>query len=188
MARKKVTRKRRKTTARRAPARRRVRRKSNPRITARSVQNQVMEAGTGAIGALGLDVLQGYLPLPANFKTGIAGTAVKGLLAIGMGVVAQNLKFVRPATAARMANGALTVVLHDELKKQVQAFAPGIAMGEYLGEYPGSGYPAGYMPGMGEYMDPGMGTYLPDLATDDLGIDATGLGEYDGYMEDMSIT
>ena len=181
---------RRRASARRAPVRRR-RRRSNPRLTMRSVQNQLVDAGTGAVGALGLDVVQGYLPIPANLKGGIVGTGVKALLAIGMGVVAQNIKIVRPATAAKMANGALTVVLHDELKKLTQQFAPGIQLGEYLESdglgYYGSGLTAGQL--NDEYG--GMGTYLPELDADGIGMDETGLGEYIGepeYVEDMSYT
>jgi hypothetical protein len=150
-----------------------------------------MEAGTGAIGALGLDVIQGYLPIPENLKAGIVGTGVKALLAIGMGVVASNFRMIRGRTANQMVNGALTVVLHDELKKQVAIFAPGLQMGEYLDNglgYYGSGYPAGVMnDGYG-----GMGSYLPELDLDQMGMEQTGLGMYEGsepeYIEDMAYT
>ena len=177
---------RRKTTTRRAPARRRVRRRSNPRLSMRSVQNQLVEAGTGALGALGLDIVQGYLPIPANLKAGIVGTGVKALLAIGMGVVASQTRLVRYSTAAKMANGALVVVLHDELKKLTQQFAPGIQMGAYmddgLGYYGASGYPAGNIPGLNAYMDDGsLNAYLPELSTS---MEQDGFGNVD-YMEDL---
>jgi hypothetical protein len=149
-----------------------------------------MDAGTGALGALGLDVVQGYLPIPANLKTGLIGTGVKALLAIGMGIVASNFKVIRGATANKMVNGALTVVLHDEFKKQLSTFAPGIQMGEYIGDnelgYYGSGLTAGVM----NDSYGGMGSYLPELDTDDMGMDAENLGLYESgdpvYMEDMS--
>ena len=184
----------RRPAARRAPVRRRRRtnrRRSNPAFTMRSIQNQVTEAGIGAFGALGLDIVQGYLPIPANLKAGIVGTGVKALLAIGIGVVGSKLRFVRPATAAKMSNGALTVVLHGELKRLTQQFAPGIQMGEYMDDnlgYVASGYPAGVVPGLSEYMDdPSLGTYLPELSTDPLTHDEMGFGEYEvDYMEDMS--
>ncbi len=178
---------------RKAPVRRR-RRTGNPkRITARGIQNQLMDAGTGAVGALGLDVIQGYLPIPAQWKGGLVGTGVKALLAIGMGVVASNVKIIRGTTANKMVNGALTVVLHDELRKQVSTFAPGLQLGEYMGEnglgYYGSGYPAGIM----DENYGGMGSYLPELSTDDLGMEQWGLNEYMGggendYIEDMAYT
>ena len=200
--RKKRTTKRKRVTIRATPVRRRrratvkrrrrvSRRIGNPSLNMRSIQNQLMEAGTGAVGALGLDVIQGYLPIPANLKAGLVGTGVKALLAIGMGVVASKVKIVRGATANKMVNGALTVVLHDELKKQVSNFAPGIQMGEYIGDdgmgYYGSGHPAGVM---GEEYG-GMGSYLPELSTETMGMEQDGLGEYIGepeYIDDLSYT
>lgn len=186
---------RRTPSRRRSPVRRRRRsgggRSRNPALNMRSIQNQLMEAGTGAVGALGLDVIQGYLPIPANLKVGLVGTGVKALLAIGMGVVASKVKIVRGATANKMVNGALTVVLHDELRKQVQNFAPGIQMGEYIGDdglgYYGSGYPAGVM----DESYGGMGTYLPEISDMSMGMEQDGLGEYIAepeYMEDMAYT
>jgi hypothetical protein len=192
---KKVAKRRTPVSRRRAPQRRKrrrvTRRRGNPALNMRSIQNQLMEAGTGAVGALGLDVIQGYLPIPANLKTGLVGTGVKALLAIGMGVVASKVKIVRGATANKMVNGALTVVLHDELKKQVQNFAPGIQMGEYIDDdglgYYGSGYPAGVM---GEEYG-GMGSYLPEISDMSMGMEQDGLGEYmqpDEYIENMAYT
>ncbi len=110
------------------------------------------------------------MKIPANLKVGFVGTAVKALAAIGLGVVGQNLKIVRPATAKAFANGALTVVLHDELKKQLANFMPNIPMGEYLGYendlgYYGSGYNPGAM-------------YLPDLQDDTMGFEESGMSEY----------
>jgi len=179
----------RRASARRTPVRKRRRsgrRRSNPRLTMRSMQNQLMDAGTGAFGALGLDIIQGYLPIPAQFKVGLVGTGVKALLAIGMGVVASNFQMIRGATANKMVNGALTVVLHDEMKKLTQQFAPGLPMGEYLNDnnlgYAGSGYAAGVM----SDDDPGMGSYLPEL---DVSMEQDGFGEYltePDYMENMA--
>ena len=191
-ARRKPAAPKRRATARRAPVRRRRRssaRRSNPALTMRSVQNQLMEAGTGAVGAIGLDVIQGYLPIPANLKGGIVGTGVKALLAIGMGVLASNIKIVKASTAAKMANGALTVVLHDELRKQVGNFAPGLQLGEYLDYdnglgYAGSGYNAGNMSDDPE----GMGSYLPEL---DVSMEQDGFGEYlsePDYIDDLTYT
>jgi hypothetical protein len=158
-------RKSRKTTSRR-------RRRNPQRMTARGVQNQVMDGLQGAFGALALDVTLGYLPIPANLKAGLVGTGVKALLAIGIGIVGSNLKVIKPATAKIWSNGALTVVLHDELKKQVANFMPNIPMGEYLpaNDYADLGYyGSGYNPN---------GMYLPDLSQDDMGFDQTGMGEY----------
>jgi len=185
--RRKATRRRSNPVARR---RRTTRRRSSPAFTMRSIQNQIVDAGWGAAGALGLDVVQGYLPLPANLKVGLVGTGVKALLAIGIGVVGQRIKLVRPATAAKMANGALTVVLHDELKKQVANFAPGIQMGEYL-DADGMGY---YGSGYSPYENGEVGSYLPSLDTESMEFqqDGFGMNEYidgsgdeTGYMDNF---
>lgn len=169
-------RRRRKTVAKRRTTRRR----RNPRMTARSVQNQVMDGLQGAMGALALDITLGYLPLPANLKAGLVGTGVKALLAIGIGVVGSNLKVIKASTAKVWSNGALTVVLHDELKKQVQQFLPVIQMGEYLDNNMGY-YGSGYNPGP---------VYLPELTSENLMTDESGFGEYIGgagdYIDDFS--
>ena len=172
-ARRKAPARRRTTTVRK---RRRVARRRNPiapAFTMRSIQNQVIDAGMGAVGALGLDVVQGYLPIPANLKSGLVGTGVKALLAIGLGIVASKTKLVKSSTAAKFANGALIVVLHDELKKQVSTFAPGIQMGEYLDDFSLGYYGSGYNP-----EDAGMGTFLPELNTEDMSFQEDGFGEY----------
>jgi len=149
------------------------RRRRNPaaRVTMRTVQRDVMEALQGATGALALDITLGYLPLPANLKVGFVGTGVKALLAIGLGVVGQNLKIVRPAVAKAFANGALTVVLHDELKKQLAIFMPNIPLGEYLDVNDLGYYGSGYNPNAGPM-------YLPDLTEDTMGFEQSGMGEY----------
>ena len=128
-----------------------------------------MTALQGATGALALDVTLGYLPIPANLKAGFVGTGVKALLAIGIGVVGQQTKIVSNQTAARFSNGALTVVLHDELKKQLANFMPNIQMGEYLDANDLGYYGSGYNPN---------GMFLPDLSDDDMGFEQTGMGEY----------
>lgn len=162
---------------------RRVRRR-NP--TARGLVNQFfMPALVGAAGGLTLDIALGFIPIPLNLKTGVAGYAVKAAGAIGLGMLLKNFKLVKPKTALDMTVGALTIQLHGAAKEQVQIMLPNVPMGEYitgLGNWVGSGYPAGVesddMIGAG-----GMGAYLPDLSSEDLGIDSAGLGEYisDGY-------
>ena len=176
-----VRRRRRRTTTRR-------RRRRNPaaRMTARTIQRDLTEALQGATGGLALDVTLGFLPLPANLKVGLVGTGVKALLAIGLGVVLSNTRMVRPATAKAWSNGALTVVLHGELKKLTQQFFPNVPMGEYLVTndvnslgYYGSGYNPGPM-------------YLPDLTDDEMGMEQSGFSEYlnndspGSYMDDFT--
>ena len=164
-------RRRRRTTTRKRTYRRRRR---NP-AGMRGVQGQVMTAFQGASGALLLDVTLGYLPIPANLKAGLVGTGVKAALAIALGVFSKQLKIVRPATAAKFADGALTVVLHDELKRQVAQFLPNVPMGEYLS----ADYENDMLSYYGSGLNPGP-VYLPDISDEGMNIDEGGLGEYLG--------
>ena len=111
-------------------------------------------------------------------KGPFATPVVKGLAAVGLGAVA-GMVGVRADTATRMTEGALTVQLHSIGKNMLGQFMPNIAMSEYLGYY-GSGY----NPGVD---DPdwyeGMGTYLPDLSADDIGMDEGGFAMYEDATE-----
>lgn len=180
--RKKTTRKRptRRRARRRnpAPARRR-RRRSNPRMTGAKVQRQLTTATTGAVGALALDIALAYIPLPANLQTGIVGKAVKGLGAIALGVVANRLG-VKAENANRMAEGALTVQIHGIGKELLTQFAPGIAMSAYVGDEALGYYGSGWNPNVPDDPDY-MGTYLPDISADDVGIDEQGFAMYEGH-------
>lgn len=176
--RKRKRRAKRRTVSRRRknPVRRRRRRNPNGLGTA---QNLFMPALTGAGGALALDLALGYVPIPLAMKTGIPGYAVKAAAALGLGMLMDNFKMVRHATAVDMTKGALTVMLHGAIKQQMQIFMPQVPLGEYLDNglgYVASGWPTGL-----ETDDPlgtGMGTYLPDLSSESLMVDETGLGEY----------
>ena len=194
-----VRKRRRKTTTtttrrrrRAAPVarRRRVRRKRNPvRMNMRGITNSFVDGGIGAVGAIGVDMVFNYLPLPANLKTGFVGTGMKGLTAIAGGLLLSNMRLVRPAMAAKLTNGAFTVIMHEAIKRGINQFAPGITRDAYIdpydetgmGAYVNSGYPAGVVPGLG--------MHLPDLGTDPLSMDETGFGAYGNnvdYMDELA--
>lgn len=135
--------------------RRRVRR--NP-IRIRGLMPQLQTAAGGALGGLGLSVALGYLPIPANLKAGPLGYVTKGALAFGIGFLAKN--FTRAATAARLTEGALTVVMYEAMKEGVQRFAPQIPLGMYMSDPALGYYGSGWNPG-----DDGMGVYLPNFSS-----------------------
>lgn len=127
------------------------------------VNDAVMPAATAAAGAIGLDVMMGYLPIPDNLKTGPARYLVKGVGAIGLGMIAQAVG-LKASTARAMTTGALTVALYEAGKGAIVTAAPDFAaragldgLGIYdtnvrpgsmrLG-YANSGYPAGQNLGM----------------------------------------
>lgn len=131
---------------------RRVRRyKRNP--AGRGVVNTTLiPAAIAASGALGLDILWGFAPVPANLKAGPLRHVVKGAGAIGMGWLAG--KVVSKRAALQLTGGALTVIMHDAAKELVQKFMPQLSLGYYS-----AGQPVGEY--MGEYTDNGMGEYMP---------------------------
>jgi len=129
----------------------------------------VMGAMPGAVGALGLDVLLGFAPIPVTWKAGIPGYLTKIVGAVGLGMLAQNV--VGQATAAKFTTGALTVMFHGILRELVATNLPQVPLGLYL--HPGVGYAgSGYNP-----MN-GLGLYLPDISSDDMGTDSRDLGMY----------
>lgn len=176
--------------------RRTYRRRRNPgmrRLTVQSVMNNnVIPAFQGGMGALALDFAWGSLPIPPQMKTGMFRHIAKGAGAIVIGWMASN--FVRPATAGHLTTGALTVIMHTAMRETVQQFAP--QMATYMGEYmePGMGYYSaseiaspqygnnnynnmGQVPygtpltPMGEYMEPNnMGYYETGIESEMMGV------------------
>lgn len=176
----KVARRRRRHVAYAAPKRRRrrrshgkirrIRRKRNPSL--RGITGQIVpavKAGlVGAAGGLGLSIGLGYLApkLPAQLQSGYGLTAVKILGALGVGILGG---MVLKGKGNALAQGAMTVVVYDELKKVLAAQFPAVPLGEYMS----IAEPVGYDPalelddsaddgaGVGEYMD-GVGEYASD--------------------------
>lgn len=150
---------------RRAPARRRrapvarrpairARRRRNP-IAIKGLsgitQRTIIPAATAAAGALGLDVIWGYAPVPANLKVGPLRHVVKGAAAIGLGMLAEN--FVKKSTAQNITLGALTVVLHDMGREVLQNAMPQIPLGMYMDGTMGYYNPASLANNMGLYLN-----------------------------------
>jgi hypothetical protein len=122
----------------------------------------ILPAGVGAAGALALDMLWGYLPLPASLMTGALApvTRIAGAVGIGLlvGMVAGE-DFGEEALS-----GAVTVTLYDLFKSNLQSVlpaavqpAPGAApLGVYvnrLGYYTSPAPYVGHRPGMGIYVN-----------------------------------
>ena len=147
-------------------------RRSNP-ISLRSfapgnLMSQVTGALPGAVGALGLDVALGFLPIPVTWKAGIPGYLTKIVGAIALGMAAS--KVAGSATGAKVTTGALTVMFHGILRELLATNFPTVPLGMYL--QPGMGYTgSGYNP-------TGMGLYLPDISADNMGMDDQGMGMY----------
>lgn len=140
------------------------RRVANP-FSVRGLTSSVMPALIGAGGAIGLDVLMAYLPLPAQLQSGWMNTLARGAGALALGYAAG--KVAGKSIGQEVAAGGLIVVAYSALKG---ALAPtlgtsikglsGLAdFGDYAPAYSGqSGAMVGQ--GMGAYMQPRMGAYM----------------------------
>jgi hypothetical protein len=154
-----------------APARRR--RRSNP--ARRGMMGTYFRpALMGAGGAVGIDVLMGYAPLPDALSSGMARHATKAAAAIGVGMFLPQLGIVKRATAEEMARGALTVYAADALREGVATYLPDVPLGYYS--------PAYVPPGQGDSMNAYLSEYVS--GADDWGgatpvqSAGTGFGEY----------
>lgn len=105
-----------------------------------------MPAVIGAAGAIGLNIAMGFAPIPANFKTGWLGTAVKVGLAIIGGQVAGRV--VGRNNGRLMTAGAITVLAYDALKQLLQTALPNVPLGEYISGYMNTDS-GGYARGLG---------------------------------------
>lgn len=146
-----VRRRKRRVARRRNPVSRRRRTRSRRRnplgFKQTAIKGQVTNGVTGALGALGLDVALAYIPVPAMLKAGVVGKVVKGVAAIGLGIVANRFLKVSATNATRLTEGALTVQFHGIGRELLTQFAPGVALSAYLNDefdsslgYAGSGW------------------------------------------------
>jgi hypothetical protein len=139
------------------------RRNPSPRA---GLMGLLMPSLQGAAGAIGVDVVTGFLPLPLGIKVSPARHFIKALMGVGLGMV------MKGSMGHNMARGVVTVAFHDAAREAVQMVAPSVqlgmepttedlaglgyynpatvAPGEALGFYPSEG-----MAGMGEASEGG---------------------------------
>jgi len=189
-----TARKRKSTTAKKrrapkrstTPARRRTKakrrtykRNPSPRFSLKNfTKATLMPSAVGAVGALSIDMLMGLVPLPDMLKTDAMRPMVKGVAAVGLGLIANQVTSRK--VAEQITAGALTVVLYDTMKTFVRDRFPTLPLGEY------DNYP------MLDYVSPAptMGAYIEnDFNSGMMGIDES-LGSVDvdeplgAYIED----
>jgi hypothetical protein len=148
--------------------RRRVRR--NPLPSMGGVMSSIVTPAVfAAAGALALDIGFGYLPIPANLKTGPLNLVTKAAGAVVLSMLAG--KVVGKSKGQLMGVGALTVVMHDAAKAFIAGAMPTLKM-DGLGYY-SAGYP------VGGYESQGMGVYLGAGGARSSGLpNMNGMGEY----------
>lgn len=119
----------------------------------------------GAVGATAVNTILQKLPLPPMLTTGRARYLTQGVAAIGLGFLAQKFG-LRGATAAKMAEGSLTVTLHSAIQELGAQFGVNLGgMGYYLpgraAIAPASGAaPAPQLGNVGKYVS-GPGSVTP---------------------------
>lgn len=118
------------------------------------LNNLIIPAATAGAGAVGLDILWGFVPIPVELKTGAMRHVVKGLGAIMLGMAVGAV--VDRRMGDTMALGALTVTMHDAMRELVANNMPGVPLGYYS-----PGMPAGHNPGLGMYVPKGTPTTAP---------------------------
>lgn len=167
------------------------RRHRNPRFlpSMSGIMDQLMNAGLGAAGGLGLNLALSYIPLPDALKTGWPrhGVRVVGALALGM-LAKRFLGSKGNAVAA----GALTIAVYDIGKQVINGVSPEI--GARLGEYEDVSLsgdfdyidPATPIEGMGSYLGADAGGQVDDRAMGSyLGGDLD--GNLDGRYEELMV-
>ena len=138
---------------RRRPARASARRRYRRNPTMRGMINSlVIPAATAGGGAVLLDVLWGFIPLPDTIKSGPMRHVAKGLGAIVLGNLVGMVGNKRMGDT--MALGALTVTFHAAFREMTAQFMPQIPLGYYS-----PGAVAGHDPQLGYYVQ------SPRLAT-----------------------
>jgi hypothetical protein len=112
-----------------------------------------MPAASIGLGAIGSELAMGYLPLPANLKTGIMRHVTKGAISLAAG--AALAQFVNRRVGEAFALGGLTIAFHDAFKDAILQFMPTAHFGG-MGYYsPGATVP---MHRMGAYLPPRVGS------------------------------
>lgn len=155
------------------------RRRHNPRfpLSARGIMNALVPAGTGALGALALEVGMNYIPLPAQFQTPLWKNIARLAGAFAIGYVSSYV--VGRERAKQVTLGALTVLSYSAIKELVVTNFPQLGLSG-AEAYDMSDLRLGYLNpapmlqsgrgnGMGAYMRgsmptpaPGVGAYMKD--------------------------
>jgi hypothetical protein len=106
-----------------------------------NLTNTAKAGFTGALGALGLDILWGYGSpyLPPTLTVATPGTPnyfmyfTKAVGAVLIGMLGGK---VLRGKGPELARGAMTVVIHDILKSTLQQFMPTVPLGSYVSSSP----------------------------------------------------
>ncbi|MHB1798930.1 MAG: hypothetical protein ACYCUI_11590 [Vulcanimicrobiaceae bacterium] len=110
-------------------------------------------AGYGTAGAIATDMAVAYLPIGANYKTGVMGVGLKTLLAVLVGWGASFA--IRPRHAAFLAAGGIIKPWAEYAEQLMHQHLPSVKLGEYQPAFPAAyeapPLSAGAVGGLGAY-------------------------------------
>ncbi len=118
--------------------------------------NTLRPAAVGTAGAMVMELGMGYLPIPEELRSGVAGFAVRALIAVGLGLGARAAGFDR--AGSELAVGALTVAAATEAKDMVATHMPSVKLGS-MGYFSPAMVEQGM--GMGMFMEEPIPTVVP---------------------------
>lgn len=99
------------------------------------------------LGAVGTELLMGWLPIPPNFKVGVMRHVTKGVIGVAAGMLlGKVLKMKRLGNF--FALGAVAIATHDAVKEMIASRMPSLQMGQYtrgFGSPVAGGHRLGYM-------------------------------------------
>jgi len=137
-------------------------RRRNPRFSMSGIKDAMVPALFGAAGAVGLDIVLGYVPLPAALQSQYAKYGVKIAGSLAMGWAASKVLGRQKGMA--VGAGALTVTAYGILRDLLAKFVPSLGVSGYeeisLNGYDPASVIQGALPNMGAYMQPGVGAYI----------------------------
>ncbi len=133
--------------------RRRSQFRRNPQGPVSMFKSLIAPAAWGTGGAIGTDIIAGYLPIAATYKTGAMGWGLKTGIAVLLGWIASF--GVRPAHAAFLASGGIIKSTADFTETLIHEHMPTIPLGEYQPAFPAAyeapALSAGMVGGLGAY-------------------------------------
>ena len=170
---------------RRSHSMRRYRRNPSVRREAVNFGKLIIPAAGIGLGAVGAEIIMGYLPIPANFKTGVMRHVTKGAVGIAAGMLIG--KVLRQKRLGNyIALGAVVIAVHDGVKEFIANSMPSVHMGQYVPRFRGSLGGMGYtnpaaVARLGQYVAPIQsslyGAARPGMMPDQVAVKAGGGGE-----------
>lgn len=148
---------RRRAAPAKAAVKRRFKRNPSGRGMMRASAMIVPAMGVG-LGAVGTELIMGYLPIPAGWKMGVMRQVTKGAVGVAAGYVLSKFLKQKKLGGYVMA-GAVVIATHDAIKELIASRMPGVntsGFGQYMDPLPSQFGGMGYLnpAQLGQYVQP----------------------------------